>query len=498
MSRDEFLVEKAKDLVPFVTFSTKNAHYIYDAPTNQIVKTNAVINRIAKNVYRGEDVESSPEEAGEVADAERFLRGLQTHAGVLVPQAPKKVEAWVDRDHVLQRREEVVSLVLNVSEACNIRCSYCVYGGDYEGKRVHTNGKMSWEVAKKAIDYMATHSQGSEHNFRALAWYGGEPLTNFKLIKQTAKYFREVFPNIRTKFSTTSNATLWTKEIIDFFAEYEVDLLVSMDGPRELHDKHRITARGEGTFDRVDRNLKALWAAHPKYFEEHVAINAVLTPPLDFIKLDEYFSQFPIQVTVSTVDPPEFDSPQARPVESAGWLEMRRKFKQGAIERQYDDARFKKSGYGFVYYLFVRDLQKVVKRQPHPGFGEEIYGHGCCTPGQERLFVNVRGGFETCEKTEGNELMSLGDVDRGVDPNRTLSIFDKFNDMDYLPCKSCYNVRFCSLCFAHTQKSERFDSRKRYWNCENLRARTKEILTTYCDLLEDDPEALDFVAQKLR
>lgn len=492
----------ADGLVPFASFRTPRHHYIYDAPTNNIVRCSPVVAALAEDFYRAvpdtEIARRHPRfDSNEIETALAFLRGLQEHARVLVPQTPSRVVSAVDRDMVCNDRNSLFSLVLNVTEACNIRCSYCVYGGAYEAKRVHTNKKMSWEVAKRSIDYLVEHSKGSTFPDRMLGWYGGEPLMNFPLIKRTAAYFTEVFEGIPVRFNMTSNATFWNEQIMDFFAEYDVDLLVSLDGPKEVHDAYRVNAQGRGTFETVMRNLNALQARHPDYFERKVMLNAVVNPPLDLRVLDAFFSEFPIQVSISSVEPTEFEGEASAPSQAHGWEEMKAKFKKGCLDREFLDHGFKKRGYNFAYYLFIRDFEKIHRRRLLPGYGDEVASHGCCVPGQERIFVNAQGGFETCEKTEGSPLMKLGDVDQGADPIATLRIFDTFNDMGYAPCTRCFNTRFCSLCFAHAKDGDDFDARKRYWNCQSLRARTKEMLSLYCEILEEDPEALDFILTHL-
>ncbi|MBC7281238.1 radical SAM protein [Hoeflea sp.] len=420
---------------------------------------------------------------------------MQTQAGILVPQRPERVVAKCPED--ASEKQKLFSLLLNVTEACNIRCGYCVYGGTYPGKRQHNNTRMSVDTAFQAIDYLAAHSAQAEHPFRMLGWYGGEPLTNFKVIKASARYFRKTFTGLPSQFHLTSNGLLWDEEILDFFAEYEVDLVVSLDGPKPIHNRNRVGPKGEGTFDRVMANLDRLRARHPGYFTQKVTLNAVATAPLDLVELDQFFMQFPVQVSISSVEPNDFSGDGPEPIEAKGWSQMREKFIGACLERAFDTPEFKARGYNFVYYLFIRDMQRLHQRNPMPGFEAELPAYGNCVPGAERLFVNARGGFETCEKTDGSAVMTLGTIATGVSEAGAASIYDQFNAMKNDACRSCFNVRQCTMCFAHAQHGDGFSARKRAWNCAGLRRRSKEMLSLYCEILELDPQALDFTTKKM-
>lgn len=482
---------------PVARFRTDRHAYVYDAATSAIVRVPEALYKALPDLMNGRspdagDLQTEPED---MDAARRLFHTLQRKAGILVPQRPSRVVAKRPAD--ASEGQKLFSLLLNVTEACNIRCGYCVYGGTYEGKRRHNNARMSVETAQQAIDYLAANSAKAEYPFRMLGWYGGEPLLNFKVIKESARYFRETFSDVPTRFHMTSNALLWNNEILDFFAEYDVDLVVSVDGPKPVHDRNRVGPKSEGTFDRVMTSLNRLRTRHPDYFANKVTLNAVATAPLDLVELDRFFSQFPIQVSISSVEPDDFTGTGSEPIEAKGWPQMREKFIKGCLERAFDTPGFKARGYNFVYYLFVRDMQRLHKREPSPGFGVELPAYGNCVPGAERVFVNARGGFETCEKTDGSAVMTLGDIATGVSDSRAAAIYDRFNGMNYEHCRSCFNVRQCTMCFAHAQLGDDFSESKRAWNCAGLRRRTKEMLSLYCEIMEQDPEALDFITEKL-
>ncbi|NJL26613.1 MAG: radical SAM protein [Thermoanaerobaculia bacterium] len=391
-------------LLPIVTFRTPKHAYLYDAATSHIARLPERAFERAEAFYRGEV-------------REPFLNALASEAGVCVSGAPMRVVAYRDEAAIRTRHKALYSLILNVTEACNLRCGYCIYGGSYAGRRAHGRAMMRWEVARRAIDHLAAHSREARVPERMLGWYGGEPCLAFPLIERSAAYFGEVFRDQPKVFHLTTNATVWNETMLDFFAEHEVRLLVSLDGPAERHDAYRRGKDSSPTHARVLTNLERLRARHPRYFAERVRLSAVLTEPIDWRSLDAYFSAFGLPVSVATVEPARLGGTALRAVDGEGWSALRAKFIQGCLDGSFAKPGHARAGYGFVYGLFVRDLARIHRRRIHRGFERELATYGCCTPGQEHLFVSTEGGLETCEKTDGAALLHLGDVETGVDPS---------------------------------------------------------------------------------
>lgn len=117
----------------------------------------------------------------------------------------------------LQEKEISVSksfpLVLQVTQKCNLRCSYCVYSGDYKNRN-HSQKEMSWETAKEAVDYLYGHSMSSEDIY--ISFYGGEPLLMFRLIKEVVEYVKREYCQRTVHFNLTTNGTLFTPEIVQY------------------------------------------------------------------------------------------------------------------------------------------------------------------------------------------------------------------------------------------------------------------------------------------
>lgn len=145
-------------------------------------------------------------------------------------------------------------LILQVTQNCNLRCKYCVYSGSYVN-RTHTKKRMSFEIAKQAVDFYFAHNTNKDAG--VISFYGGEPLLEMELIKKIVVYSEKLYEGKELRFNMTSNATLLTDEIADFLYEHNFNLTISLDGPEEVHNQSRVFADSKtGTFQCIIKNLE--------------------------------------------------------------------------------------------------------------------------------------------------------------------------------------------------------------------------------------------------
>lgn len=166
---------------------------------------------------------------------EKFLTTIDSEKLLCAP--PVTAMHLASDDNWLEALDsDLQQLVLEVTEACNFRCKYCIYNEDYEGNRDFGTAKMPQEIAQKAIDYLAEHS--SSHF--AVTFYGGEPLANFPLVRWATEYTLEHYKDKHPTFNLTTNLTLVTDEIADFLARTPgFSVVVSLDGPEEVQNSNK-------------------------------------------------------------------------------------------------------------------------------------------------------------------------------------------------------------------------------------------------------------------
>lgn len=454
---------------PFIhLFRTPKGYYVYDVNSDTMLS-------VTKDTYLllEEDKTLENEEIKRLK-SEGFL--LEDRFEGIVHPEDKFIEYHLD--------SRVKMMTLQVTQQCNLRCKYCMYSGGYEN-REHTNKRMSFSMAKKGIDFLISHSRNV--NDIIIGFYGGEPLLEFNLIKKCVEYAMEVSEGKKILFSMTTNATLLNDEIVDFLEEYNFNVMVSIDGPRETHNKNRIFAfNKEGSFDIVMENLEKIKNNYPEFFKR-ISFNAVLDPNNDLGCINEFFTTYDVIkdsfINVSTLNPNYTDKDTSVTEQyNITWnYETFKMFlsKIGRLEPKYTSK-------------IVNNTYNNIKRFMHdariklPGVHLKGKGHpgGPCVPGVQRLFMNVDGNFYPCERVSENSCnMKIGNIDDGFDVEAIRNVLN-IGSITESQCKNCWAFRYCSLCAAYADTSDEFSAEKKLKNCARVRHSTEELMKDYCTLKE--------------
>ncbi len=437
---------------PFVhLFQTRDRKYAYDVNSNHIVEVGDAVFRMLEAMHRGESEESilrdlSPRHEPQViAQAFAGVRRMREEEGLFLDRHPE----YAFRQHSLEHLQVILDsplqvLTLGVTDSCNLRCSYCIYSGGTSGRRVHGNRAMTACTARRAVDHLRGRSRGNGAS--AIGFYGGEPLLQFPLVQATTEYALAVLPRESTGFTLTTNGTLLTGRVLDFLERHRFHVLVSLDGPRDYHDRHRTFRNHRGSWDAVMRNLELMERRNPSLFHELTRLSVVVSPPASFRELDEFFVGLglPVRVALEEQAGVQADSSSLTDYDYA--LE---KFVRGAIEGRFQDPRIPPE-YRFVYSLLEEGFRKIHLRTERARPLEAPSLHGMCVPGGFKLFVGPDGTLYPCEKLEGYPRMRLGHLDTGVDPHLVAGLFSQFRAIGFGECSRCWIRRFCSACVLHT------------------------------------------------
>lgn len=265
---------------PFVfCFKTENKKYVYDVNTNKVFEVDRVLHDIINEYgtmpltdlfkkygskHTKKEIERAYIEIGE-AQKEGFFSAFRPH----------KIAYGIELKEAL-RELKCEQLTLNLTENCNMRCSYCIYSGKYKKQRIHSKRYMSEKTALKAVDYFLNNCANEIY----VGFYGGEPLLAFKQMKEVVEYIKSKTDRI-INFSLTTNGTLFNEEIIEFFVRNKFSVTVSLDGPKRVHDRYRKYINGRGTFQRVMKNLKRIKDFDPVYYVQRVLFSVVNAPPIE-------------------------------------------------------------------------------------------------------------------------------------------------------------------------------------------------------------------------
>ncbi len=315
----------------------------------------------------------------------------------------------------------VKAMCLHLAHDCNLRCDYCfAKGGAFAGRRE----LMSEQTAKAAIDFLIQAS-GTRRNLE-IDFFGGEPLLNFEVLKETVSYARsiEAAHNKNFRFTVTTNAYRVTDEMRDYINKEMNNVVVSIDGRPHVHDAVRKTAGGRGSYDRVAENAKKLLLNREG---EYYVRGTFTADNLDFAE------------DVLHVADMGFWGLSIEPVVTSGANAIKEEHLP-AIFAEYDRlaaeyARRRKNGNGFTFFHFMVDLGAG------PCRAKRVRG---CGAGTEYVAVAPTGEIYPCHQFVGQEKYRLGSV---YEPGLNQTVSKQFedcniNNMD--DCQTCWAKYYCS------------------------------------------------------
>ena len=323
-----------------------------------------------------------------------------------------------------QRQTVVKALCLHIAHDCNLACRYCFAGeGEYKGDR----SLMSFEVGKKALDFLVENS-GSRRNLE-VDFFGGEPLLNFDVVKQLVAYGRELEKerDKHFRFTLTTNGVLLNDDVIDF-ANREMDnIVLSIDGRKEVHDRMRPFKNGEGSYDYIIDKFKKV--AESRKQSKYYVRGTFTRENLDFVKdvlslADQGFEQISVEPVVAGPEEPYAIREEDIPAICQGYDELAREM----LKRE-------KEGRGFNFFHYMIDLSGG------PCVYKRLSG---CGSGTEYLAVTPWGDFYPCHQFVGEEQFCLGNVDEGIVNTELRDRFKMCNVYAKEECRKCFARFYCS------------------------------------------------------
>jgi len=270
---------------PFIhLLESPNAKYFYDVNTNEIVSVDDGLHETLRKIICGQIPVINDDEAQKIVKLKDM--GYLSDCRVTIIRHPASAMAEL----FLERR--LGSLLLQLTQDCNLRCRYCSYTDVTNKKqRRHSTKYMTFALAKKGIDFFLDHSIDKETI--NIGFYGGEPLLEFDLLKKVVTYAEGIAIDKKLTFSITTNGTLITEEIMEFFINHDIRLSVSLDGPQEVHDSNRRFANDDsGSFRKVIKILEWICGKYPDYVKFTI-ISMVIDPKFGFDYLDSLFKDYP-------------------------------------------------------------------------------------------------------------------------------------------------------------------------------------------------------------
>lgn len=471
---------------PFVLpFKTDKKHYVYDVNTNRVFVVDHLVHDMIE--YHGalslESMKTKFKSLSSPSDIEQAYQEISKaqQKGLFSVHRPEAMAFGNDLDPLLENGK-CEQLILNLTENCNLRCSYCIYSGGYASQRSHSNKTMSKDIALMSVDYFFQRCAKEVY----VGFYGGEPLLEFEKLKKIVAYCRAK-PASRINYSLTTNGVLLDEEKIRFFIRNGFSVTVSLDGPQHIHDRYRKTPQGIGTFDRVIENLQKFKDIDPEYYRQKVLFSVVNAPPLKLQQTADFFR------TESLV---KNNSLTTTYVDNAQNQFLKKKGGEVTEEEEWDTSCFYteymqqtvkcESISNYTKEFFDKQIIQFYKR-PKTRLGD-IFPNGCCIPGQRRLYVGVDGTLRICERADS--LTDIGHIATGIDKGKIAKIVNDYIEMSQ-SCLQCPFCRLCSNCFASYIDSGILNADMRKNECASVQHSFLRTLILYYSILEDNESALD-------
>ena len=323
-----------------------------------------------------------------------------------------------------KKSNDIKALCLHVAHTCNLNCSYCFASqGKYHGDRA----LMSFEVGKQALDFLVAHS-GKRRNLE-VDFFGGEPLMNWDVVKQLVAYARSIEKEAgkNFRFTLTTNGVLVDDEVIEFANKEMHNVVMSIDGRKEVHDRFRVNYAGQGSYDTIIPKFQKFAKARGE--RDYYVRGTYTHHNTDFTKdilhmADLGFTQLSMEPVVCAPDDPCALTEEDLPVLFEQYEELAKEM----IRREKD-------GKPITFYHYMIDLNHG------PCIYKRIAG---CGSGTEYLAVTPWGDLYPCHQFVGDEKYLMGNVWDGVTNTEMRDEFKCCNVYARKDCDDCWARLYCS------------------------------------------------------
>lgn len=355
----------------------------------------------------------------EVLECINDVKELEENKKLFTPDVFENMAfEWKNNSKVIK------ALCLHIAHTCNLNCSYCFASqGKYQGDRA----LMSFEVGKQAFDFLIANS-GTRKNLE-VDFFGGEPLMNWDVVKQLVNYARSIEKehNKNFRFTLTTNGVLIDDDVIDFLNKEMDNVVLSLDGRKEVHDRFRVDYAGNGSYDKILPKFKKLVDSRggEKYYMRGTFTHHNVDFTNDIFHMaDLGFTELSMEPVVCSPNDPSALTEEDLP----------KLFEQYEILAN-EMIKRKKEGRPFTFYHYMLDLTEG------PCIYKRITG---CGSGTEYMAVTPWGELFPCHQFVGDPKYSLGNIWDGVTNTAVQDEFRKCNAYARPDCADCWAKLYCS------------------------------------------------------
>lgn len=359
---------------------------------------------------------------------------------------------------------------IEITQNCNLRCSYCCYSGDYYGRRAHNNSEISIENLERCVRFIMAHTP-SMLPVVYVSFYGGEALLCIDKIKWIISELILRCPKWNFEFSISTNGLLLSETVVDWISSTpNLYITVTIDGDKIMHDKNRISVSGTGSFDIIIQNLSSIKNRHPDLFKERIRFISTVKSISDLIPLNDFWMNSGLlrdnrPQHISSIIP-NFDKGDSV------------SFEPDKFERIYE--------MGFEHYchgiedILTDELHNLIKTVKHRDYILQTSPHSLttCINTPESCFITAQGKLYVCEKF--CEIYELGFLNSGFDISKCEKLNRMYIERKNTFCGNCWARRLCRRCLVGMN----FNDIQFNQYCLNEKMQLKLALKYHCELLE--------------
>ena len=366
-------------------------------------------------------------------------------------------------------QNKISMFTVELTQQCNLRCSYCCYSGDYRDRRMHNSLEISWETLRHTVNFIQRHSD-SESPKIVVCFYGGEALLALDKMKWVISELRKSIPE-RYQFSISTNGLLLTENIVDWICSIpDLVINITINGDHTTHDANRKTAGGKGSFSVIMNNLTLFKQKYSEEYDRRIQFLSTVHSCKEIISISDYWETNPLlknhrPVHISYVIP-NFDK---KPVSMINltWV-------KSFYNRAREDLRNGKEN------IITDELQRLVGKVRSREFYELPSNQRfvTCLHNLYSCFITARGDLYACEKFCSKN--KVGNVYEGVNDNECRILIDSFLERKNKYCSSCWANRLCRICATNLNHTdEEFNIL-----CDEERVYVELALQYYCEVRE--------------
>lgn len=465
---------KSLALPPYHLFTYRDQPYVLDIETSAVMRLDPPAYdalRLRQDGLPPQEIEHQlterhgAETARTVLDELAWLEKRGIFREPLPTYNDEENAAYIQR----LTRMSTNKIELYLAEACNLRCRYCYV----DAHDALDHGLMPWEIAKQAVDLVFARGGGAESIH--ITFFGGEPLLNKPVLKQVIAYSqaRGSATGQRVTYSMTTNATLLDDEIIGLIKRYNFGLMISMDGPPDVHDAMRPMADGSGSFDVAARNVKQLMRRRRSVTVRCTLSNRCLDRPRIVRFLEDFgFTRVAMSRCTGTVD--GLGPYDIGPAENAILHAQDDAFVERLLEQLARGERIKFNPWASV----MRTIHDRQHRRMRCGVGR-----GCTT-------VGIDGRLYPCHRYVGMDPYVLGHVETGIDREKFAAYLHGYFETKR-KCESCWAINLCGgYCPWYVSSADGTFKAPEDWWCEDIRHWFERGVWLYETLRRDYPDYL--------